>query len=262
MSETATIDAPVTDAPAETAPEQTAPETTETPFQAVDVNKVKVVDAIEEGVKVLNAATNDSARRAELDANALAILAKHYTNQKGEHEVTEYVVDLPAYGEAGKGSLRYTKQRAQLLKGVADANALGAVLQYNRYSYPNPNTGRRQYYVRLFGAQCDIDRVVAMFYALQTRAVVDAYNTEVVPTANLKRPVDQTKARREWITNFAANMGALVDETFQAVIDAKKAGGPISDRETKAQAALEAYVAEKATEPEDSGDEVASFNEE
>jgi hypothetical protein len=264
MSETATIDAPVADAPAETAPEQTAPETTETPFQAVDVNKVKVVDAIEEGVKVLNAATNDSARRAELDANALAILAKHYTNQKGEHEVTEYVVDLPAYGEAGKGSLRYTKQRAQLLKGVADANALGAVLQYNRYSYPNPNTGRRQYYVRLFGAQCDIDRVVAMFYALQTRAVVDAYNTEVVPTADLKRPVDQTKARRAFMTSFAATMGETVDATFQAAIDAKKAGGPISDRESRAKDALQANLDKRAAEEAagDNVDESASFGDE
>ncbi len=256
MSETATIDAPVTDetvtpetAPETTVEETTAPETTETPaFEAVDVNKVKVADAIEMGVKVLNAATEDPARRAELDANALEILAKHYTNQRSATDVVEAEVELPSYKDSGVGSLRYTNQRAQLLKGLADANALGADLRFRRYSYPNPNTGRRQYRVVLFGAQCDVDRVTAMFYALQTRAVRDAYNTEVVPTANLKRPVDQTKARRAFMTAFAATMAETVDAAFQAVIDTKKAGGPISDRETRAIAALQADLEKKAAE--------------
>jgi hypothetical protein len=264
MSETATIDAPVADAPAETAPEQTAPETTETPFQAVDVNKVKVADAIEVGVEILNAATADPARRAELDANALEILAKHYTNQRTATDVVEAEVELPSYKDSGVGSLRYTNQRAQLLKGLADANALGADLRFRRYTYPNPNTGRRQYHVALFGAQCDIDRVTAMFYALQTRAVKDAYNTEVVPTADLKRPVDQTKARRAFMTSFAATMGETVDATFQAAIDAKKAGGPISDRESRAKDALQANLDKRAAEEAagDNVDESASFGDE
>lgn len=265
MSETATID--TVDAPAETAPESveetTAPETTETPFEAVDVKSVKVADAIETGVKILNAATENRARRAELDANAYEILAKHLVNQTGTHEVVTETVDLPAYGEAGKGSLRYTKQRAQLLKGLADANALGADLRYNGYKYPNENTGRRQYFVQLFGAQCDVERVVAMFYALQTRAVRDAYDTEIVPTANLKRPVDQTKARREWMTNYATTTGETVDAAFQAVIDARPgAGNKISDRETAAMAALEAFKAEHATATaEDTEGESTSFAE-
>lgn len=256
MSETATIE--TVDAPIETAPEPveetTAPETTE----AVDVSKVRVADAIEKGVEILKAATENPARRAELDANAFTVLAKHYTNQKGEHSVVDHVIDLPAYGDAGKGSLRYTKQRAQLLKGLADANALGAALQFNRYKYPNPNTGRRQYYVRLFGAQVDIDRVEAMFYALQARAVADAYNPEFVPTADLKRPVDQTKARRAWITAFAENTGVAVDTAFQAEIDRKNAGGPISDRESAAKSALEAFMGEQT----EADDETESFTEE
>jgi hypothetical protein len=260
MSETATIDAPETDvvAPTETAPEQTAPETTETPFEAVDVSKVRVADAIEKGVEVLKAATDDPARRAELDANALEILAKHYTNQRGQFDVVEHRVELPMYKDSGVGSLRYTKQRAQLLKGLADANALGAVLQFNRYTYPNPSTGRRQHYVVLLGAQCDIDRTVAMFTALQARAVKMVYDTEVVPTANLKRPVDQTKARRAWFESYAQSTGVAVDTAFQAVIDAKNAGGPINDRESKAMAALEAFMAAKT----EGDDETESFGDE
>lgn len=241
-------------------------ETTTTTPAPVDVavpaneNGVKIADMGARAVELLKAGnTLPHDKRAELDARAFTAVAKHVANKWGERDVIHHVETLPAYGMSGVGSLRYTKQRAALMIGIASATGCVAELAYRKYTYPNPSTGRRNYFVNVWGADVDVERARALFGVLETRIVKDGYNNAILPMPADAKPAEQTKIRREFFARFADEIASTLSGVVDTVAAERKAEGAISDRQSKAEKAQsehhetvaaqgDAEVTESATE--------------
>lgn len=227
----------------------------------------KIVDMLDWAVPVLtHASTVEPDQRAQVDEAALRAFARHMVN-KWDGDALDvssapqrYSLPVYASGNKGVGSVRYTKQRAALLIALAHANACAADLAYTKYTYPNPNTGRRNYHVNLFGARVDVSRTLAMFKVLELRAIKDAYNSGILPIPEGTRPADQTKIRREWFVAQVEEVAHRVETIFDQVAQERKADGQLSDRQTAAQAARDAFMAEESAKGE-AGEQTESTNE-
>lgn len=220
----------------------------EAPVVPTSDTNVKIADLPTRAVELLTVATKHRNLRGDLDTRATDALVRHLVSKFEEDQLTDtHVVEtLPAYGQSGVGSLRYTKQRAQLLIGIAKAFSVEAELTYTKYTYPNPNTGRRNYQVHLWGAKVDIDRTLAAFRAFQARGLTDAYTAEVCPMPSDK-PAEQTKARREWFVGFADQVAQMLGTAVEAKAKGKTEAA-LSDRATAAEASASAWrIANAAT---------------
>lgn len=223
---------------------------TETATATVEVPSIsanaKIADVIGQAVLVLaNASTGEPTLRPTLDLPALQSLARHLTYKwTGDAlEVQHMVHSLPVYatGNKGVGSVRYTKQRAALLIALAQANACQATLAYTKYTYPNPNTGRRNYHVNVWGAKVDVERTMAMFQVFEPRVIKDSYTTSVLPMPGDARPADQTKIRREFFVAQVETLASEVGKVFDQAANASKRESALSDRQSAAEKALEAH---------------------
>lgn len=244
---------------------------TETATATVDAPSIpgnaKIADLLDWALPVLaHAATVEPDKRDQTDMAALDAFARHMVN-KWDGDALDvpsaprrHTLPVYASGNKGVGSVRYTKQRAQLLIELAHANNVAADLAYTKYTYPNPNTGRRNYHVNLFGARVDVDRTLAMFQVLEQRAIKDAYSTSILPIPEGTRPADQTKIRREWFYAEVERLAAKVNEVFDAVAAKRKAEDALSDRMTAAQAARDAHVNAEAAKGE-AGEQTESTTE-
>lgn len=247
-SNTAVVDAPAPVA----APEEI------NPLLSADDSKIKAVDAMERATELLTLANNQRALRGDLDKRAFELWAKNLVI-KDDGPVVEHREELPAYGMAGVGSLRYTKQRALLLMAIAEHNSVTGKLTFTRYTYPNPSTSRRRHYAILWGTKSDIQRTLVMFRLLQARALGDAYNSEVLtftPEVQAK-PAQQTRVRRAWMIDFAG----MIDDTLEAVKSGKStATKALADRSARAQEAYDAWTLENSAKG-DAAVEVESVHE-
>lgn len=245
MSETTTIAAPVadvvTDAPA---PVAVTPKTVDVPLNDRGVKLEDALDRIQLLLDAANTLPSDNAQRIELDARAFALAAKH-TAVDRNGAIVKFRETLPAYGEAGKGSLRYTKERATLLLGLANELGVAARLDYTKYTYPNPKTGRRNYFVDMWGVEENIASTLRVFYALQARGIKETY---AVPVGDAK-PAQQTKIRREFFQGFADS----TPRALASIMDAlpRKSAEVIQDRKSRAEQAMDATATTASVEGDD-----------
>lgn len=202
---------------------------------------VKIADAVDRALLLLTAATTlPATEREALDQRAFHQLARHFVETQNSGKVDFWVETLPAYTQkAGKGgSLRYTKQRAALLVGIAEANGVIAELAYTGYSYPNPKTKRRNYFVNIWGDPTDVARVLAVFRALQARLIRDAYAIEM--EANLP-PADQTRVRRAFCAEFADHYGEALEKVLGQMIEHRNRTTRVQERRLLAEEAQRAH---------------------
>lgn len=240
---------------------------TETATATVEVPSInanaKIADVIGQAVPVLaHANTVEPTLRPTLDGPALQQLARHLVNRwNGDALDVQHMIEtLPVYGSKGQGTVRYTKQRAALLIALAEANACQATLAYTKYTYPNPNTGRRNYHVNVWGARVDVARTMAMFKVFEQRVIKDSYNSAVLPMAADARPADQTKIRREFFLAQVEALASKVGEVFDALATERKMEGALSDRSTAAETARAAHQLAEAQKG-DAGETVESTDE-
>lgn len=216
-----------------------------------DDSKIRLAERGALAAQIIQAAsTLPVDKRAELDTRAFKAAAEHLASISGEHSVIHHVEDLPAYGMSGVGSLRYTKQRASILIGVAQEFGCIAELAYTNYSYPNRNTGRRQYHVNVWGSEADVTLARQLFDELEARALKDAYNAAVLPMGELK-PAQQTQRRRAWMIDFEATTRSHLSKVVDEVVAAKRADKKISDRKTLAEAAQREWHQSSASAAEE-----------
>lgn len=248
MSETtSTIAAPVADVVVADAPAPVveAPKTVDVPQHDRGVTRHEdVLDRIQLLLDTANTLPSDNTQRGELDARAFALVAKH-TGLERNGAIVKNRETLPAYGEAGKGSLRYTKERATLLLGIANEMGVAARLDYTKYTYPNPKTGRRNYFVDMWGAEENLASALRVFYALQARGIKETYAQEVGDA----KPAQQTKIRREFFQSFADK----APRALASVMDTlpRKAQEIISDRKSRAESAMDATATTASIEGDD-----------
>lgn len=176
---------------------------------------------------------------------AFALLAKHYAAKwevPGELDRQPRVFELPTYGTAGQGTVRYTKQRAALLVKLADTLGGVAELVYTGYSYPKPESKRRHYFVNVWAIQPDMDRIATAFEGLEKLVLADAYTETIVPMADLKSaPAQQTRRRRQWLIDTIDTIVAALGEVADTAAEKRHTDGNISDRQTVAGKARDAH---------------------
>ena len=210
----------------DTRPTETLPENDE---------GVKVSDAVERAALLLRISGNRPAsERTELDARAFAQMARSLTQGDAGDGVEFWVETLPAYGESGKGSLRYTRERARLLVGIAGANACMAELAYTGYAYPNARTKRRNYFVNVWGAPGDVERVRVIFETLQARVIRDGYAINMPATLP---PAEQTKVRRAFFRAFGDGIADVLETITAQAVEHARANKRVQARRDAAEAA-------------------------
>lgn len=241
-SNTAVADAPVdVVAPAD----ETSTPVVEIPPAANDA-KVKTADAMALAAELLKLSNSSPTQREELENRALQLWVRHLAVKVNE-PIEMRKVELPAYkselnAEGVRTSFRYTKERAQLLFAIADANSAAAHLAYDRYTYPNPSTSRRRHYAILWGTPADLDATLSLFGEYQARALTDAYKITFEPNTP---PAKQTTIRRQWMRDFAST----VDRTLEAVRTAKTTATKLlADRSNAAEEARVAWSNENAAQ--------------
>lgn len=234
--------APVADATAEVV-EATTVETPKVETVTVpdsDAN-VKVNETIDRAVLLLTAAnTLPADKREDLDTRAFTQLARHLANKwdGDDATVTVFDQDMPQYGESGKGSLRYTRQRSELFAALAQSNAMqGEAVSLGRYHYPNPKTSRKTWVGRVWGAKADLARVQAIFPVLQDRVIKDAYKIEFAANT---LPAEQAKIRREFWDNEIHNLTERMDSVMDPQIVKSRAENRIAERQARATARRDA----------------------
>lgn len=222
--------------------------TTTTPAAPPSDDNVSVAESLNRAVALLEVAvTLPSDQRDPLVQRAFVQAARHFANdwKDGADTVNHQIVELPAYGDSGKGTVRYTKQRAELAIRVAEALGGNAELVYTGYSYPKPESKRRHYFVNVWATQVDMPRIVAVFEALQKLVVTEAYDSAILPMADLHgTPAKQTQRRRAFMIQRVTELGRTLDATADEWTEKRHAGNRISERQTLAAAALTAHHAE------------------
>jgi len=220
-----------------------APVETPTPTIVVTVppsdNGLKLEQFVPRAVELLDAGTKAHDQRDALNDRALGVLVKHIARawEGADETIVHDTFTLPRYCKGQSGPFRYTKERAQLLIGIAAANKVAAELTWEPYSYPKPSSKRRGYVVQLFGAKVDVERTLVIFESLWRRGIADVYNPSVLPFADGTEPQEQTKARHAWFRAYAEEIAQMLGEA----VDAKSTGKMEDTLQARMQRALDAH---------------------
>jgi hypothetical protein len=132
---------------------------------------------------------------------AVATLSRNAGPEHSDRVLMHYRDDVdPETGEGRSQRFHYPRERAAILQTIATAFGVKSVLTHRVYEYAGK---RKQYSVRLFGAEQDVARVIKINSQLDQIVLARLARMEFAPNVN---PGQQTQLKRKNVAAYALDL--------------------------------------------------------